>query len=302
MIIRSLSYYLPALLLAGAALCQAGNLAFNGFETGTGDWSFTASGQTGDANGSITSTLSGQGPLALTAFDGTHYGTVHGNTNGYSTGYANGGSSFFGFDTSVPPYPGSPFSQSIAVYINVNTPAPSNAATPAFWIDDSPSSSSPSDAGSGGIGYGGEHNFRLSYTGTSVAVTADGATPLATITTSGWYTFQMIYAKGATATSLAMTTLSIFDKNGNQVGVSAMELDNSDSDPLESQYLQGPGYVWLTVWQNNFSNDYLGIDDVRADTVSAVPEPAMLAMLGAGLALLAGMGVVRRKRALTERR
>jgi PEP-CTERM motif len=278
-------------------MCHAGNIAFNGFETGTGDWSFTASGQTGDANGSITQTASGAGPLALTAFDGSFYGTVHGNTNGYSTGYANGGSSFFGFDTSVPPYPGSPFTQSIAVYINVNTPAPSNAGTPAFWIDDSPSSSSPSDAGSGGIGYGGEHNFRLSYTGTSVAVTADGSTPLATLTTSGWYVFQMIYAKGATSTSLATTTLSILDHNGHQVGTSAFLLDSSDADPLESQYLQGPGYVWLTVWQNNFSNDYLGIDDVRADTVSGVPEPASFALLGGGFVLLAGFGMARRKRA-----
>jgi hypothetical protein len=129
-----------------------------------------------------------------------------------------------------------------------------------------------------------------------VAVTADGSTPLATITQSGWYTFQMIYSKGATDASLAMTTLSIFDKNGNQVGVSAVELDDSDGDPLESQYLQGPGYMWLTVWQNGFSDDYLGIDDVRADTVSAIPEPATLGMLGGALLLLAGMGMARRKR------
>jgi hypothetical protein len=294
--IRSLSYYLPVLALAAAGVCQAGNIAFNGFETSTGDWSFTASGQTGDANGSITRTASGTGALGLTAFDGNYYGTVHGNTNGYSTGYANGGSSFFGFDTSVPPYPGSAFSQSIAVYINVNTPAPSNAGTPAFWIDDSPSSSSPSDAGSGGVGYGGEHNFRLSYTGTTVAVTADGSTPLATITTSGWYVFQHVYAKGATATSLSTDTLSIFDAHGNQVGVSAFLLNNSESDPLESQYLQGPGYEWLTVWQNNFSNDYLGIDDVRADTVSGVPEPATFAMLGGGMMLVAFVGLARRRK------
>jgi hypothetical protein len=128
-------------------------------------------------------------------------------------------------------------------------------------------------------------------------VTADGATPLATITTSGWYVFKMIYEKGATATSLAMTVLSIYDKNGNQVGTSALLLDNSDRDPLESQYLQGPGYVWLTVWQNNFSNDYLGIDDVRADTVSGVPEPASLVLLGGGLASIAGFIMARRKRA-----
>jgi hypothetical protein len=232
--------------------------------------------------------------LGLTAFDGSFYGTVQGNTDGYSAGYANGGSSFFGFDTSVPPYPGSPFSQDISVYINVNTPAPAIGATPAFWIDDAPSSSSPSDVSSGGIGYGGEHNFRLSYSGSSVTVTDDGGNDLGTITTSGWYTFQMVYAQGATPTSLATTALSIYDASDNQVGVSDQELDNADGDPLESQYLQGPGYVWLTVWQNGFSNDLLGIDDVEANALSAVPEPASLILLGTCAAIVAGKA--RRKR------
>lgn len=287
---RPFSYCLALAVLSASGICKADNISFQGFESGTGDWSFADSGQTGDGNGSVTQTASGTGPLGLTAFDGSYYATIHGNTNGYSTGYANGGSSFFGFDSSVPSYPGSPFTQSIAVYVNVNTPAPASGATPAFWIDDSPSSSSPSDTSSGGIGYGGEHNFRLTYSGSSVSVSADGTTPLATITTSGWYVFSTEYAKGATDTSLSTATLSIYDANGNQVGVSAFELDDSDTDPLESQYLQGPGYVWLTVWQNDFSNDYLGIDDVRADTVNSTPEPATFALLTGGLAALAGFG------------
>ena len=216
------------------------------------------------------------------------------------------GRAFFGFDTSVPPYPGAPFTQSVAVYINVNTPAGSDPASPAFWVDMSPSSSSPSDAGLGGIGYGGEHNFRLSYTGTAVAVTADGATPLATLTTSGWYTFRMTYSKGATGTDLAMTTLDIYDASGNPVGVSTTEPDNSDSDPLESQYLQGPGYVWLTVWQNNFSSDYLAIDNVCAETAggdclgmaaTAAPEPVTFALFGSGLLLAGAFTKLRRGRA-----
>jgi hypothetical protein len=279
---------LPVLVLACATFCHAdSSIAFNGFETGTGDWSFIVSGQTGDANGSITQTASGAGPLGLTAFDGSFYGTVHGNTNGIGPGLANGGSSFFGFDTSIPPYPGSAFSQETTVYINVNTPAPTNPSSPAFWVDNSPSSSSPSDSSSGGIGYGGEHNFRLTYTGSQVMVSADGVTPLATITTSGWYTFEFIYSKGPTGTSLAQTQLILLNSNGHQVGAAATELDNSDSDPLESQYLLGPGYTWLTNWQNNFSDDLLGIDDVAADTVgSTVPEPGEAGMLAIGLGLL----------------
>lgn len=138
---------------------------------------------------------------------------MHGNTNGYTAGAASGASSFFGFDTSVPPYSGSAFSQSIS--INVNTPAPTNPASPAFWIDESPSSSSPSDAGTGD---GGEHNFRLIYSGASVSVTADSGAALATITSSGWYTFSTEYAKGAGDTDLSTATLQIFDANGNPFG------------------------------------------------------------------------------------
>lgn len=289
---RPLICLLPA-LVAAPGVCPAGNLYFQGFETDTSGW-YIDSG--GDGNGSITRTPSGGGNLHLTAFDGAYYAEVHNNTNAYQAGYGTGGYSLFGNPVSAPPYPGSPFSQEITVYVNVNTAAPTVPATPAFWIDESPSSTSPNDVmNNGGTGYGGEHNFRLSYTGSSVLVGVDGGTPIATLVTSGWYTFQMIYSKGATATSLAMTTLNIYDAHGDLLGTD-MTLDNSDGDPLESQYLAGPGYLWLTVWQNGFSNDLLGIDDVRADTLSSVPEPASFAMLGGGLVPLALLAIPRRKR------
>ena len=291
--------YLPLFVLAGFVSAYADNIAFNGFETDTGDWSFDASGQVGDGNGNITQTASGGGPLGLTAFDGSYYATVQANTDGYSTGFANGGSSFFGFDSSTPAYPGSAFSQDISVYINVNTPAPTDPSTPAFWIDDSPSSTSPSDAGSGGLGYGGEHNFQLSYTGSSVLVNVDGGTQIATLTTSGWYTFQMIYAMGPTDTSLATTTLNILDSDNNLMGTD-LTYDDSNSDPLESQYLAGPGYVWIAAWQNGFSDDYLGIDDVRADTVAPTPEPAGQAAICAGFVLLGCFVRARRQRGRIE--
>lgn len=89
-------------------------------------------------------------------------------------------------------------------------------------------------------------------------------------------------------------------RTGIRSGISNTALNSSDSDPLESQYLQGPGYVWLTVWQNNFSNDTLGIDDVTADTVSETPEPAGLWLSTAGLGLvLTGLS---RRRLFASRR
>ena len=151
-----------------------------------------------------------------------------------------------------------------------------------------PSSSNPSD---GGIGSGGEHNFRLSYTGTSVQVAVDGGASIATITTSGWYNFQTIYSQGATATSLSTATLSVLGPDGTTVLGSENVLNNSDGDPLASEDLAGPGYEWLTVWQNGFSNDELGIDDLEAYTItpnaSPVPEPSSLLLLSSGLLTVA---------------
>jgi hypothetical protein len=274
---------LLSLISSGVAVCHADSIIYsNGFESGTGDWSFDNT--TGSGNGTITQTASGAGPLGLTAHSGSFYATVQGNTDGYLPGYANGPFSFFGFDTSIPPYPGSAFAQQISVYIDVDTP--SDPSTPAFWIDASPSSSDPADAGSGGVGYGGEHNFRLTYSGSSVQVAVDGGGSIANITTSGWYTFQTIYAQGATATSLSTATLNVIGTDGTTVLGSENVLDDSDGETLESQYLQGPGYEWLTVWQDGFSNDLLGIDDLEA--VAITPEPSSILLLGSGLLTVAG--------------
>jgi hypothetical protein len=73
-----------------------------------------------------------------------------------------------------------------------------------------------------------------------------------------------------------------------------LELDDMGSNPLESQYLAGPGYVWIPQWQDNFSNDDLGIDDVRADALTATPEPGTAALVAIGL--LAAMVLVLRQR------
>ena len=132
-----------------------------------------------------------------------------------------------------------------------------------------------------------------SYTGSSVQVSTDGSTsPALTITSSGWYTFQDTYAKGATPSSLVNTDLNIFDDTNTLLSSTAL-LGNSDGSTLTSDNLAGPGYIWLPVWQDGFSNDIIGIDNVRAD---AVPEPSALALLAAGLVCLMGFGIARIQR------
>src|ERR1035438_6500684 len=41
----------------------------------------------------------------------------------------------------------------------------------------------------------------------------------------------------------------------------------------------GLGYVWLTVWQDGFSDDVLNIDNVQDGPLNAVPEPTSILLL-----------------------
>ena len=151
--------------------------------------------------------------------------------------YGDSGYSFFGYATQ-PPYPGN-FSQSIKMYVNANWPVALYGG-PGVWIDESP--------GHPPGNYGAEHNFRLTPTGTPVGISADGqGSPFVTITTSGWYNFQMTFQKGALPTDLVTTNMNVFDSNGTLIGTTTV-LSNSPGGPLYSQDLQGPGYVWITVW------------------------------------------------------
>ena len=160
---------------------------------------------------------------------------------------------YFGYATQ-PPYPGN-FSQSIKMYVNANWPVAIYGG-PGVWIDES--------CGHPAGNYGGEHNFRLTPTGTAVGISADGqGSPFATIATSGWYNFQITYQKGALPTDLVTSVMNVFDSTGNLVGTTTVVSD-SPGGPLLSQDLQGPDYVWITVWADGWAGDVLGIDDVRA--------------------------------------
>lgn len=285
--------------LVAAAAANASPLYFQGFETDTSGWVPDIT--SGDGNGSITRTLSGGGTLGLTAFDGSYYGEVHNDTNGYLSGYGDGGATnLSGNGVTPPPYPGSSFSQSISVYINTSLSAP-NSAISAYWIDMSPSSITSDGVGCYPAACSDEHNFRLFYNGTDAAVTIDGAlTAALTITSSGWYTFQDTYAQGATPTSLVDTDMNIFNASGTLLS-STPVLGDSDGGTLLSDNLAGPGYIWLTAWQDGFSNNLLGIDDVRADA-SAVPEPPTALLFLDSLVGLGAVGRARRTSAAERRR
>jgi hypothetical protein len=238
-------------------------VAFQGFETGTGDWNPTLDSE----NNPVTTTYqtpSGGGILQLTAFAGNYYAEVHNIDNDYISGYyGDSGLTFFGYGPgggyappTPPPYPGD-FSQSIAMYINANWPLALYGG-PGVWIDESPGNFINGN-------YGGEHNFRITPSGAgSVAISADGGGTFATITTSGWYNFQMTFQKGAQPTDLVTTVMTVFDSNGNPVGATTV-YSNSPGGPLYSQDLAGPGYLWITVWPNGWAGDVLGIDNVRVD-------------------------------------
>ncbi len=244
MLTRTLALTLGAVTLAALAVADApgaGSLAFQGFETNTGDWTPIT-----------TRVASGGGSLHLTAPSGNYYAELTNIHDSYLPGFGGAEYSYFGF-TTPQPYPGY-FSQSIGMYVFANW-APAVYNGPGVWIDMSPTQNN----------YGGEHNFRLTPTGSSVMVTVDGQTaPIATITTSGWYKFQMTYQKGPNPTDLVSTNMNVFSSNQNLVGTATV-VSNSPGGPLYSQDLGGPGYVWIAVWPNGWANDVLAIDDVRAD-------------------------------------
>ena len=250
-----------------STIAQADTNYFNGFENAGDESAWIADGAP------AVRAATNSDPYSVGSAGGNYHATVTNDDDDYQPGYGTGGYTYFG--GKVATYPG-PFSQSMAIYINADWAAPTNASTDAFWLDMSPSNTS------GTSDYDAEHDFAFFANGSSVSVEADNGNgpTLADITTSGWYTFQMSYQKGATGSSPIETTLSVLGP-GNTV------LGSTTLDGGASSALGGNGYAWLTVWQNGFAGDHLDIDNLQT---SSTPLPASA---WGGLMLLGGLGVVR---------
>lgn len=265
-------FAVAATLVVGTA-AQAAPVYVQSFETDTSGWSNAL-------GGSITRVPSGTG--GITSNTGNFHAVIGNENDSYDTGYGNAGYTFFGnTNTSA-----AQFSKSVAVFINVDTAAPTNPSVPAYWIDGALGNSNSATAL-------GEHNFRLSYSGAAVSVGFDDQTPSVNIATSGWYTFQFLVDRSGPAAATSTTTLNVLMNNA--IFGTSGALTNDFGGDLQNQNLSDPGYLWFTVWQNDFSRNQLAIDDVRLDAVDgAVPETATWAMMVAGFGLIGG--TVRRRK------
>lgn len=196
----------------------------------------------------ITRVASRGGTLHLTASAGAYYAELQNQPDGYAADYGDAGYSYFGGKGTE--YKGD-FFQAIDVYVDP-TWGPAGGS---FWIDMAPDHADPSN-------YGAEHNFHLTGTGTEVDVSVDQAGTIGTVTTPGWYTFLMTFEKGATDADPVVTHMAVIDPDDVPVGAATV-YGTSPGGPFTGADLLGNGYVWITVWQNGFANDLVGIDNVR---------------------------------------
>jgi hypothetical protein len=242
----------------------------NGFETDSSlnDWQ----------GASITRMPSGSGLLPSAPASGSNFAVVQNTHDSYQPSYGDAGYTFFGGAQKT--YTG-PFQQSVSIYISTAWAAPADPSSPAFWLDETPYH----QAGN----YGAEHNFRFWVDGSgTIKVTADGdseSNALATITSSGWYTFQMDYYKADNPSDPALTDLNVYDANNTLIGSKIGLQATSPGGPMASSDLKGHGYAWLTVWQNGFANDQMAIDNLNT---SVLPISASASANVADAALSAG--------------
>jgi len=226
---------------------------FQGFEVDTGGW---------DASQGITRVPSAGGYLHLPSSSGSYHAEIENQPNGYYPPFGDAGYSRYGGNDSV--YHGD-FYQAIDVHIDVNWAVPAPYPTlDAFWIDMTPYHEDPDN-------YGAEHNFRIKALGGSVEVYVDGqTTPIATLTVSGWYTFLMTWRRAANLADPVITDMNVYDSNQTLLA-SIPVLATSPGGPFASSDLRGNGYVWITVWQNDFASNRLAIDNQRTGLLLAVP-------------------------------
>lgn len=244
-----------------------------GFETACGDCDWTLY-----TPGALTPQQSAPpGPSS-----GSYYANITNTPNHYAAGYGEAGYTYFGGRSA---YVGDT-TQSLDIYID-----PAWAAGSSFWLDMSPANQTGLASN-----YAAESNFRFSADGSQVNVNAHGnVVPMASITTAGWYTFQMMFSKGTLPTDPIIVALSIFDHLGTQVGSTVVTPTNmvSYGDDYQSQYLGSGGYAWLTVWKNGSAGDVLHIDNANQ---MITPLPAALPLFGSGLGVVGGILGWRKRR------
>ena len=252
--------------------------SFQGFETDTGDWSLydVASGRV----------PSGGGVLGVPSASGSYHLELVNVHDTYQAGYGMAGHSYFG--GADPLYQGA-FYQAIDVYID---PTWSGLG---FWID-----MSPRDAVADVSLYSAEGNFRLTADGSSVAVQAINGSILANIATAGWYSFEIVWSKGANPTDLINMDLNLYDSAATLLGTESFLATFPDAGGHlgESQYLGNNSYVWIAVWQNGFADDVIAVDNVRTGLIqvpSIIPAPGALLLGSLGMACV---GWLRRRRSL----
>ena len=240
--------------------------------------------------GDWTSDLGGPQPLTTYATGGPNggYTVIQDVPGAYGYGYGSGGYSFFG--AAAPYAVTSPFSQSIDIYINTAWAAGGIPSQDGFWIDMAPNTSDPNLYTDNQYG---EHNFRVTSTGSGqVNVGIDGNGTLATITQSGWYQFQMIYVAGATPTSLVNTTMNIIAADTSTLVATTTVSNDTVSSALQTQYLDGSGYVWLPVWAPGFAGGDLSVADVNVEQLASTPDSGTtLVLMGLGFLGLVVFGL-----------
>jgi hypothetical protein len=240
---------------------QAAVEYFNGFEPGdSGTRDFYDS--TTNAQGfNISIVPNGGGVLGLTAPSGTHYAEITNTNDAYQNpGYGQSVYTDYGAQALGHGVVSSSFYESIKVYINTGwSAAGPNNNNQGFWIDTTPATDP---------GYLDETNYRIVDTGNGqigVQMVGLNGTGSTTITSSGWYTFETTFENDGSGNVL--NVMSVTDSVGNVVGSYS-----ADSSLLFAD-LTGTSYGdWFTVWENDFANNVLAIDDVEVGTLGAAPE------------------------------
>lgn len=250
--IKVVTAFAALLLLATAASALLNY--FQGFEVNTGDWTVSQG---------ITRVPSGGGTLSLPSSSGNWHAEIQNLHDGYAAWFGDAGYSRYGGSDST--YNGD-FYQAIDVYIDVNWAPPVHYPTEkAFWID-----MTPYHADSGN--YGAEHNFRLKALGSTVEVYVDGqTTPIATLTASGWYTFEMVWRRAPILSDPVISDMNVYNSTHTLQGTTVVYA-TSPGGPFASSDLRGNGYVWITLWQNGFAGDVLAIDNERTGLLPPVSK------------------------------